>query len=147
MQNFMKSAFIAFGMMVATVAAAQAGTVYLTINNSSTKTITIDAVPVCTGCTTSSASSISAGGSDTSEATSNPGVSSFTYRTDYSTYWGAVEKGCRASITVEVSAVGAITRVITRSWNAYTGSLSCTTTSTPVISGGDVYWGVRYNAS
>lgn len=148
MKKYLKSLLLAAAVTMAGAAAAQAGSVSLTIQNSSGKTIYIDAVPVCTGCTTSSASSIASGSSGTSTATSSSGVTSFTYSTDYSNYFGTnfTEKGCRATITVEVTGT-AITNVISRSWSAYTGNPTCTTVSSPSISGGNVTWGVRFNAS
>ncbi|OMP69371.1 hypothetical protein BV900_25380 [Agrobacterium tumefaciens] len=70
-----------------------------------------------------------------------------TYSVDYSNYFGQyfTEKGCRATITVEVTG-GLITNVIGRSWNAYTGNPSCGS-STPILNNGNVFWDVRFNAS
>ncbi|MFK4260037.1 hypothetical protein [Agrobacterium tumefaciens] len=147
MKKFLKSLVVTAAVILAGAAAAQAGTINLKIKNNSAKTIYVDAVPVCTGCTWSSVPSISSGGTGTLYATSNAGTTSMTYSVDYSNYFGTsfTEKGCRATITVEVTG-SLITNVISRSWSAYTGNPSCGS-STPVLSGGDVVWDVRFNAS
>lgn len=150
MKKLLKSILLAGMVSLAGAAAASAADVRLTIQNSSAKVIYIDAVPVCTGCTASSASSIASGSSGISTATANSGVTSITYSTDYSNYFGTsfIEKGCRATITLELAG-GIITNILGYSWLAYTGNPSCTTNSSPQITSGGtrVTWGVRFNAS
>lgn len=144
MKKFLKSLFVAAGVSLAGAAAAQAGSVSLTVNNVSANTITLTALQ-CTGCTVVPGSWVDPGNSVTSVATSKDDVIVFTYLIQYRATFNAREKGCRASITVEV-ANGVITNVISSSWLAYIGNPTCTTTSAPVISGGNITWGVRYNA-
>lgn len=150
MRKLLKSLFVASAFFMAGAVVASAADVKLTIQNSSAKTIYIDAIAACTGCTTSSATSIASSSSGTSTATANSGVTSMTYSTDYSNYFGTnfTEKGCRATITLTLSG-GIITGILGSSWTAYTGNPSCTTTSSPQISadGTRVTWGVRFNAS
>lgn len=148
MKHVLKSLLVAAAVLFGGSAIAQAGTLNLTITNNSGKTIYVDAVPVCTNCTWSSVPSIpSGGGTGTLFATSDAGATSMTYSVDYSNYFGTsfIEKGCRATITLALTG-GSITSVTSRTWSAYTGNPSCGS-STPTISGGDVYWNVRFNAS
>lgn len=149
MKKFVKTLLAAAVLSIAGAAAASAGTISLSISNGSAKTIYVDAVPVCNNCTTSSATSIAAGGSGTSTATTTAGATAATYSIDYSNYFGTsfTEKGCRATITVEVTS-GLITKVISYSWVAYTGNPTCSTLSSPSLNGsGGVNWSVRFRAS
>lgn len=148
MKKLLKSLLVTAGVSIAAVASAQAASVSVSIDNNSAKSIGLDAVS-CTGCTSSSASSIPANGSGTSSATANSTATSMTYRFDYAAYYNQgtsiVKKGCRGSITLSVSG-GVVTGIVTSSWTSFTGPATCTKSS-PQLSGGTVFWDVRLTAS
>lgn len=148
MKSPLKTLLVTTGIAMAGAAGAHAGTVNVTIDNNSAKAIGLDAV-ACTGCTSSSASSIPSSGSGNSSATANSTATSMTYRFDYAGYYNQgtsiVKKGCRGSITVSVSS-GVVTGIVTSSWTSFTGPATCTR-FTPEIIGGEVYWDVRLTAS
>ncbi|WP_327212748.1 hypothetical protein U8Q06_34925 (plasmid) [Rhizobium beringeri] len=150
MTRFLKSLLVAFSFVCAGATFANAADVRLSITNASAKTIIVDAVPLCTNCTTSSATSISAGGFGVSTATADSGATLMSYSIDYSNYFGTnfTEKGCRASITVELTG-GVITNIVSWYWGTYTGNPSCTNISSPQIAAGGarINWSVRFNAS
>ena len=146
MRNILKSLFLTAAIAMVGAAAASAADVNVSIRNASAKSIGLDAVS-CTGCTSSSTSSIPASSTRVSSANATATATSMTYNFDYSAYYNLVEKGCRGSITLSVSG-GIVTGIITSSWFSYTGPATCTETSAPTFNSlGEIDWAVRLNAS
>lgn len=147
----LKSLVLAAGLISSGATLANAGTISLQIANSSPEYISFYGAPTCTNCTTTTAAVITSGNSGTSTATNVAGATAMTYSIGYyGTYTVKnnkfVQKGCRATITVEL-VDGVITRINGYGWVPFVGNSICTTVSTPQIVGPNVVWGVSLYAA
>ncbi len=150
--RLMKSTVIAAGVLLSSTLATNAASINLGISNISAKPINFYGAPSCTNCTLSHiAVDIQPYSGDVSTATSTAGATSMTYIISYyGTYqFGTqfVQKGCRATITAELTD-GKITTVTSAGWSPFVGNPTCSMISNPQIDGaGNVSWAVRLAAT